>query len=256
MVEKKQTKPQDKKKKPVAQSISKISAPNTHQKKTTTHNNNTKNIQKPSWEINFRGWLLVIFTGVLAFYTAKFFYETKESIRISKDSIVLTQKSIALSSKIANTQEKFAKIETRAYLSIEEINKFILNTHRDIEFVYSLKNSGRTPANKIKGRLYIKIGGTGSFRASEAERIDQEVVNATEMGSMSPNSIKKISQIIKDQKISRADSITVFRGIKPLFIYNILIYTDMFGDIDTTRFCYRFKPPDKFEHIDEFNIIK
>jgi hypothetical protein len=172
----------------------------------------------------------------------------------SVDQKRISDNSISLSMEIAATQKRFAKIETRAYIVVTGINSLALTTFKPGIISYTILNSGRTPANKVNAAQIIKFGGTGIYQ-HEVISFEKSLSNEVGMQTVSPGIPVVIeNEIMKE--ISKNDSVEIFNNKKSLFIGGIISYTDMFGDKDTTKYCFRFVPPGGFKTITNYNIIK
>ncbi len=232
MIKKKKPKTNHKKQKSNRRFKANISKAKSHQYKTKTHYKNSNYIKKPIWNI-ILNCFLVLFTGSLAFYTAKLFYSADESIR--------------LTNRIANTQEKFSKIEMRAYVIMDNIKIVTFEIGKNIGIEYIVQNIGRTPAYKAKRIVCSKAG-----QFTKQEMLDMKPA-ITEQGSIFGAGIPYIESA--DGFYVSAD---LFNAIKnssdTLHIAILFTYKDIFSEPHYTRTYIRWiEKQNKIEFMYQYN---
>jgi hypothetical protein len=261
-----------------------IGIDNHHRKNTnetnTQSNDNNKNSKITFWQRWKRdtptNQTIAVFTVLIGMLTVPLIIASLFQAKYSRNSIEEAQKalqynrwndslntieqkkmannSISLSREIATTQKHFAKIETRAYIAVTQVNSIFLNTSGLSKISYMIFNSGRTPANNVNAVQIVKFGGTGIYQ-HEVISFEKSLGNETGIQPIIPG-VPVIIETEFMKEISKNDSIEIYNNKKSLFIAGIISYTDMFGDNDTTKYCFRFAPPGGFKTITNYNIIK
>ncbi len=200
-----------------------------------------------------RKWIVVIFTGGMFLYNVFLFNQTKQQ---SFDASAKADSSFALSKKIADSQERFARIDTRAYIALTKIETFKLNPNGfDADIIFY--NAGRSPANNVRFQLGIKTyNGKGVWK-KDFDSLEKKIKPATqESYTIGPLSSQTINYPSLNFKITKSDSAKIYRKELNCFVYGTVVYTDIFNVTDTTRFCFQFIPPNSFIGNSIYNQIK
>ena len=151
----------------------------------------------------------------------------------------MAENSINISRKVANAQEEFAKIETRAYINIKQMTKFQNKVGEPIIYDIDFINTGKTPAYKVRAASQWKTG-TGVY-PQEIKIIEYQVSEGIEatIGGGQIQSFTfgdgEVPHIFKQQ-----DSISVFSGKYKLFVAGKIIYEDKFNSEHFTRFAFLY----------------
>lgn len=169
------------------------------------------------------------FTGLLAFVTAGLIYVGfRQEIHL-RDT---------------------AKKELRAYLGYEH-TPLVKDEHRRIVAIPRINNFGKTPATEVTMWVKIEEGETPTFAYGDAHSVNQRLLPG-----------QAFSVWLKDAELNllfAADN-TVAR--KPVFLYGMVEYGDIYTRRWRMRFCFRYEPkqpqPHHFiayhEHNDEQEI--
>ena len=157
------------------------------------------------------------------------------------DSLLIVNK------KTSKTQERLTIIETRAYISLKYIDRFIIKTFKRQQFNLNFYNSGSTPANDVRLKIFFKIG-TGVYQ-SDLDTLNKSNI-ITYGGVIGAKQLQRFTyndSIV----ITKNDSIDVFNNIKFIYSFGKVYYRDAFKDSHTMCFCAKFQPPENWEYIYE-----
>lgn len=212
-----------------------------------------KEKQEPYWQKFLRRWLIVIMTGAMAWYTAKLFKLTKTQ---AQENSIMAQNAFELSQRIAATQEKYAKIDTRAYIAFQGFVDFRLPTREGAEININLYNSGRTPANNLRAHIATKkYIGKGVWKTDMDSLKKIALKNSAPYWTVGPMANASI-EFPLNMVATKEDSIKIYRRETNLYVFGFIDYVDIFNDADTTFFCLQFIPPNKFIGNSIYNYAK
>jgi hypothetical protein len=166
----------------------------------------------------------------------------------------MADSSYALSKRIAETQKIYAKVETRAYLTIEKTFIPVLDVGKEVTFPVRIINTGRTPANNVFQVTGVKMCGTGIYD-SEFKQIRESNWYSQICSTLGAGQSYQ-TNLIFNKIFTIEDSIDVFKFKKIMFLYGILIYNDFFGESDSTFFCFKLPTPSEVEVIGPHNKAK
>ena len=196
---------------------------------------------------------LVIVTTILAIYTYKLAQSASTQAEASKTSadaarisaeaalrgVAATEDANELSKQIAEGQERFAKIEVRAYVTVGGVQSYRTDIGHQVKVTTEIENAGKTPAYNVRSRSGIKIG--TSIYESEIKYLPPV---PTASGSIL-GAGQKITIEASGDDFRKVDSINVATGKYTLFVVGTITYKDKFGDVHHTRYCKFFRPRDK-----------
>ena len=202
--------------------------------------------------------------SILTFTVAVFvFRETKEQVRIADDAVGLTEQalefqkksdslnrieqkaiadsSIALSKTIAATQERFAKVEVRSYVSFDGVDNHSFVVGKQMKAIVKLLNSGKTPAYNVVSRSEIKTG-TGVYpHERDSLMVPREgLPGGVVLGAGQSYGVEASGKVFRP-----IDSIGVFSGKYLLFVHGRITYKDKFGSPHFTNYCVFYRLRDK-----------
>lgn len=219
-----------------------------HKNSSTPDKKTTKNIKEPFW-ILIRQWLIVALTGTLAFYTYKLYESTAKSVEITNKSLAIADTSIAITKQLAKTQEKFARIENRAYLNIKNIG-FIIPQTDSIIVDLNIFNSGKTPAMRVFEVIFITNIETDLPRhAKEIRGIVSTRSNQGRIIGANMSIDKKVhGPFVTPENFSLFSS-----GKSKLYIIGLIGYTDIFKTRHHTWFCFNITPNGTYRAYHKYN---
>jgi hypothetical protein len=213
-------------------------------------------IKEPYWQKTLRRWLIVLFTGMLTWYTAKLFHLTTWQ---AKDASQKADIAIALSDSIAKNQNKFSRLDSRAWVAFEKVDTIRVRTGEDIKAQISLTNSGHTPANHAKYliKIYLTKNITTHKIDSIFKNISNEINLSKDEGTLFPGG-KTImpckcglpTPLTENQRLG------IMSGEYVIYILGQFIYKDVFGGNGTTKFCIKHIPPNLFMIVTKYNIME
>lgn len=193
-------------------------------------------IKKSYWLTFIRKWIIVIATVYMALYTAKLFRLTTQQ---SKDASAQADSSYALSKRIAASQEKFAKIETRAYIAIKSV--FVYPPHPDsLKNGYAIyENIGKTPANNC--RHWMETGlYAGTLKREAIEKLIIEPKLGSSVGANTPVTLFISKE--RRYKFTKADCDSINNGLLKLYILGAVFYDDVYNEHHHTHFLGVYDP--------------
>lgn len=195
------------------------------------HHNKRKHTK--SW---FKRKLGRKFTGIIALLTLVYAIATILQWRAMEDSVANADSTLAFAKRtfnfskgIAQTQIKYSKISTRAYIVFADSFKYKWPTIRDkipkarIEY----RNSGLTPALHVYPIKKYVITSNASWKVFHNLKPDTNTSNlfTITLGANQTNTFMTTSQF---SKITSADSLAMSKG-KLLVWYFKITYKDIFG---------------------------
>jgi hypothetical protein len=216
--------------------------------------------------INLALKILTLVVGTcLLLQTQKQANTSREAVNVAADALkfqersdslnaiaqkAIADSSIALSKQIAETQERFAKIETRAYIVFKEVAKFEFTVGKLMTMDLNFINAGRTPANNMRSYALLKIG-TGIYQ-HEIDAIENGISKTPYLGTLGAGTI--FTTAGPDfRTMSKADSADVSSGKSFIYFFGMIRYTDIFGEDHSTRFSFEFIPPASFVTVTRYS---
>ena len=198
--------------------------------------NAANNYEQPLWEKRLQNWAIVVFTGILTFYTARMYdFSVQQANQADK---------------VIKTQETFAKLEIRAYLSVSGVVPKTMKAGKKFEAVINYVNIGKTPAYQVAFAYEVKTGGTGIYEHEINKAENFRKVADQAVGAFLDFNITVETGTI----ISRKDSTDIMNGNMAWFVYGKFTYIDKFGESHFTRCCFRFAhDKNTFEVYDKYN---
>jgi hypothetical protein len=163
----------------------------------------------------------------------------------------IADSSIELSKKIAATQERFAKIETRAYVVFSQVSRFDFTVGSKMMVELEFTNAGRTPATNMRTLYRLKIG-NGIYQG-EIDAIEKGIDNLRYKGTLGAGMSSSLPYSM-EMTMTKADSAYVFGGERAIYVIGKIAYGDIFGDSHATRFCFQFVPPGSFVPVARYSI--
>ena len=159
-------------------------------------------------------------------------------------ALAKTDSSINLTKQIAATQEKFAKIETRAYIIFKTKKVIQFDGEKELKFKYIIENYGKTPAYGLLVKTGFKFSKVGVY----ATDFNNLKINATPLeGTATLGATQElvIVHASEGKKLHSAMFNDIEQGKLLFFIMGIIYYNDTFGDKHWTRFCLQYQWRDK-----------
>ncbi len=204
--------------------------------------------QKSHWGIGDKIKLaLVIITFGLAVFTGGLFSETKKLAQAALDQ--------------GTDFKNYSRAELRAYVSISgqtthsQRQRIITSVDtKPYIFNINIKNDGKTPAEKIKTKGFIKILEKEPALSAFEENAG---VNEKVFPVLNPGTDVDC-QFIAVDRFEEPDCRHAENGVgKKIFLFGKVIYTDAFGETHSNRFCFVFNQVDaqnfRWFHVDVEN---
>jgi hypothetical protein len=138
--------------------------------------------------------------------------------------------------KQTKTQERFSKIEMRAYIGFDSVVtrdfKFVIGQKGDMP--YSITNVGGTPAYNVIA--------TSKFKYGEVTQKDFDAVQYPDTGGATMGiEITRTYHASTESPVTSEDTLKVYKSIHDksltLFIYGVIWYKDVFDTPHWTRYC-------------------
>jgi hypothetical protein len=172
------------------------------------------------------------------------------SFALANRSIAIAESSVATAKGASRTQERYAKIETRAYLCIDEVFDFAIRPGSQPAMKITILNIGKTPAYDCKFTFASKTG-TGVYKTDIDKMLLDKVKGS---GIIGAGQKFTISPGVNADTYSTNDSTVVFTGKYNLYIFGEFHYRDKFNEPHFTRFCLGYDPRTKgFYQYERYN---
>ena len=206
-----------------------------YDEQTSGSTNKLNDKKEPYWQKLLRRWIIVVCTAALTFYTALLYTLT---VRQASESSVYADSSFALSKRVADTQEQFAKIETRAYLVVQEVNSERPVVGQPVLIHFFCSNVGKTPAYNTTLIDSVKL--SRDITSDEFSNVDK--VQPDSGGTVVGGGDIRFGGDVRWRVFTKRDSINLFhRGFK-LYLYGNIVYKDKFGESHFTHFAFSYDP--------------
>jgi len=167
-----------------------------------------------------------------------FFYNSSVQIDTTKQSIQISDKSFELSKQIALNQEKYAKMEMRAYIVLDSIKVTPFAANKNIVIHYYIANVGKTPAYSVRYKLGTKVGGNGVFQ-NDFDKIKENTFS--ESFQQTIGATRNLHVFAPTDMVLNNEKYLLIRSGKArFFIYGIFSYTDIFKEKHMIKFSVEY----------------
>jgi len=161
---------------------------------------------------------------------------SKNSDSLNRKAIEIADSSMEISKKIADIQEKYTKIELRAYITIVEVVPYFLEVGRNTQIKIAYVNYGKTPAFNIKC--------FSGYRLGRPELIERDMKHLKEFKSIAADTKgTDLDGSFNCDFGNRIDSV-MLDSIKnnkiQYFVFGYISYDDIFGDNHKSIFIKKY----------------
>jgi hypothetical protein len=141
-------------------------------------------------------------------------------------------------------QEKFGRIEARAYICYDDIASYRLRINKPKKIEINFINTGKTPAHEFRSESKVMILDT----PKEVSQIDVDNITTSKKKGRVVGTGQTLIVVTDTCCLSLEDSLSIFRGKKCMFVYGRIFYEDVFGEPHFTNYCINFRA-DRFRFL-------
>jgi len=165
------------------------------------------------------------------------FYMTTEQNELTRKALKRSDTTNAITRESLEFAKRNARIELRAYLQADSVYFYTFRSNEEMVMILRVTNVGQTPAYRVTGLEYPKIGGTGIYEA-DFMTLKDTLTSMYIGGNNGSIEFRMKTNFFP----SKNDSIDITKGKIFLGYYGKFFYRDIFNNLDSFRVCRVYDP--------------